>query len=332
MKKHRIRLIGIIVVPISLLYAVSFAEQGIKPPIPVGEQVVLLMRVSQVAQDRDLRNLLLQNNAVSNYLKLLNLKLSDIDGLTLFMPFDKNWFAGRGIYIPPTLPKNGAFIITGDFDPKAEFRGVKSKGWKEEKYSNKKVLWWSTGTSYYQNPKNGECLGQIPGDGLVVAGSAECIQNIYDVAGGKTPGFDDNSAYDLIYRNFNNDNTKLVSAFIVITPVMRDLIITETAPYLSPTGKSALSYINHLDDSGLSIARRGAGFHLDGYLGMDTESNSMIAAGLLQLGGGLSSLLPPDNPSRSALEDLVVSRQGRMVILQTDMTGQQFLYLLRPHK
>jgi hypothetical protein len=329
MRICRLKLIWVISTLMILWGASSQAKQIIKPPIPASEQIVVWMRVSQVSQDRYLSGLLLQNNVVSDYLKLLKLDPSKIERLTFMMPFDKDWFNGQqGGYIPSALPKNGAFVIAGDFDLKAEFRNIKSKGWKEQSYSNKKVLWWSTGTNYYRNPRSGQCLGQISGEGLVVAGSVECMRNILDVAGGKLPGLPDNSAYDLIYQDFTSDSSRLGSMFIQVTPDMRALIKDEAAAAKSLAARTAFSYVDNLNESGLSIARRGDGFLLYGYLGIDTENNSMIAAGILQLGGGLASLFPPDDPNRNVLENLDISRQGKLVILQTDITGPRLLSLL----
>jgi hypothetical protein len=309
--------------------AVALAQQTAATPIPAGAQIVLWMRADQIAQDPDLRASVLENSAVGHCLNLLSLDLAQIDRIVLFMPFDKAWVNGTKLFVPQALPKNGAIIITGSFNTKTAYQGFKSKGWKEISYSNKKLLWWSTGTSYYCDPKSGACIGQLPGGGLIAGGSENATKNVLDVAGGKAQGLTNSLAFGRLSQDFNLDNTRLLSLYVLITPEMRAIVKSDTSAIKSSTGKAAIGYIDYLEETGLSVAKAGNGFGIEGYLGMDSESNSLIVSSIIQIGGGLASLLPPNNPNRSILEKLNVSRQDKLVILQSNLTMQQLQNLMR---
>ncbi len=306
------------------------AQQTIVAPIPGNAQVVLWMRPGQVAQYPDLKTAMLGNNTLSYYLGLMNLDLANIDRLVMFMPFDKSWIKGsKTTAIPRKLPSNGAFIITGNLDNKINLQTIKSKGWKEINYSNKKLLWWSTGAAYLLNPKDGECISQLPGGGLAVGGSEEIIKSILDVAGGKAPGISTYDTFQRLSQDFSTNDSKLANMFILVTPEMRNLVKADTVQIRSSTARAALGYVDYLDEVGLSISPSGNGFLVNGYLGMDSESNALIVSSIFQIGGGLASFLPPNDPNRALLESLNISKQGKTVVLESNMTGPQLSNLLK---
>jgi hypothetical protein len=331
MKKSKIGLVGFLII-LAVLQTMSVsAQQTASAPIPSGAQIVLWMRANQVAQDPDLRATLLNNNAVARYIGLLNMDLAQIDRVVLFMPFDKAWINNNRLVIPQTLPQSGALIVTGSFNAKSKYQEFKSNGWKEIDYSNKKLLWWSTGTKFLSNPKGAECVGQLPDGSLAVGGSQQIMRGILDVAGGKAQGLQATDVSNQLSQDFASDNSKLASLYISVTPEMRSVIKADTIAIKSSTGRAAIDYVDHLDEFGLAMRMSAGSFLASGYLGMDSESNSLIVASIFQIGGGLASLLPPNDPNRAALESLDVSRSGKTVILQSNMTKQQLLGLMR-HK
>ncbi|HBC45869.1 MAG TPA: hypothetical protein DEO84_08390 [candidate division Zixibacteria bacterium] len=309
--------------------AAAPAQPTASTPIPAGAQIVFWMNAAQISQDSDLRASVLENSTVGHCLNLLSLDLAEIDRIVLFMPFDKSWVNGTKLIVPQALPKNGAIIITGSFDAKTAYQGFKAKGWKEISYSNKKLLWWSKGTSYYCDPKSGACIAQLPGGGLIAGGSEGATKNVLDVAGGKAQSFAISPTFERLSQDFNFDKTRLLSLYVLITPDMRAIVKSDTSAIKSSTGKAAIGYIDYLEETGLSVARSGNGFGIEGYLGMDSESNSLIVSSIFQIGGGLASLLPPNDPNRSILENLSVSRQGKLVILQSNLTRRQLQNLMR---
>jgi hypothetical protein len=310
----------------------ALAQQAAQLPIPSEAEIVIWMRASQVAQDPNLKGALLDNNAVGNCLKQVGLDMDQIDLVVMFMPFEKSWINGNHLFLPQSLPKNAAIIINGSFDNAVKLRSFKTIGWREEKYSNKKLLWWSTGSSYYIDPKSGQSASQLPGGGLLIGGSEEIVKSVLDVTGGKAQGFQANATYQHLSQDFSSDNSKLFSAFILVTPEMRDIIKADTVAIKSSTGRAAIGYIDHLDEAGLAATKSGIGYIINGYLGMDSESNSLIISSIFQIGGGLGSFLPPNDPNRGALESLSVSRDGKLVIVQSNLTQQQLLELINHHK
>jgi hypothetical protein len=316
----------------SMLAYPALAQQATEPPIPSGTEIVIWLRASQVAQDPALKSALLDNNAVGNYLTLMDLNLDQIDRVVMFMPFDKAWVNGTRLLLPNSLPKNAAMIINGNFEGGNQFRGLKSKGWKEQKYSNKKLLWWSTGSNYYVDPQSGRSVSPLPGGAILAGGSEEIVKRVLDVTGGKTEGIQNNITYQRLSQDFGGDNTKLFSAYVLVTPEMRNLIKADTIAIRSSTGRAAIGYIDYLDEAGVSASKSSNGYVINGYLGMDSESNSLVVSSIFQIGGGLASFLPPNDPNRSALENLNVDRNGKLVILQSNLTQQQLLGLLRHQK
>jgi hypothetical protein len=335
MKNNQIKLVFLLLTLAAVLLTSSFAlaQQAAVAPIPQNAQIVLWMRAGQAAQNPNLKTMLLENNTVSSYLGLMNLDPGKIDKVIMFMPFDKSWFKGtQAAVIPQNLPPNGAFIITGNFDNKNIFQKFKSGGWKEVNYSNKKLMWWSTGASYLLNPKNGECISLLPGGGLAIGGSENIVKSILDVAGGKTSGIAAYNTFQRLSRDFMADNSKLASMFVLVTPEMRNIVMADTAQIKSSTARAALGYVNYLDEVGFSIAQKGSGFLVDAYLGMDSESNALIVSSIFQIGGGLASFLPANDPNRALLESLNISKQGRIVILESNLTGIQLVNLLKHRK
>jgi hypothetical protein len=335
MKSNQIKLVFhlLILVAVLLTNSLTLAQQAAVAPIPQNAQIVLWMKTDQVAQNPNLKAMLLENNTVSYYLGLMNLDPAKIDKVVMFMPFDKSWFKGtRAAAIPQNLPSNGAFIITGNFDNNNIFRGFKSGGWKEVNYSNKKLMWWSTGASYLLNPKDGECISPLPGGGLAIGGSENIVKSILDVAGGKTSGIAAYNTFQRLSRDFTTDNSRLASMFVLVTPEMRNIVMADTAQIKSSTARAALGYVNYLDEIGLSIAQNGNGFLVDAYLGMDSESNALIVSSILQIGGGLVSFLPANDPNRAWLESLNISKQGKLVILESNLTRLQLTNLLKHRK
>ncbi len=283
-----------------------------------------------MAQDPQLSALLLTNSAVNRYLQLLGLEASQVDRLTFFMPFDSDWLDGHQAgHLPQALPQNAGFIVLGKFSDKVIYPNLRSRHWKETKYSNSKVLWWSTGASYYRDPEGSVCIGIIPGSRFVVTGSEKTMQDILDIAGGKSQGLAYNSTFDYVRNEFSGNNSRLASIFIAVTPEMRNLIKADTAKVRSATARAALSYVDYVNEAGFSALKGAASYTVNGYLGMDTETNALVVSSIFQFGGGFSALLPPGDPNSSILENLDVSKKGRIVILQSEMSPQQLQNLLR---
>ncbi len=326
-----IRLIPILSLLALVLQAGSvIAQQTGDTPIPSGTKVIVWMRVSQAARDPQLSAMLLTNSAVARNLELIGLEASQVDRATIFMPFDRSWLDSRQVArLPQALPPNAGFIISGNFSDKDIYPILKSKNWKEMKYANSKVLWWSTGASYYRDPGGSVCIGIIPGSRFVVTGSEKTMQDILDIAGGKSQGMASNSTYEYMRNEFDGNDSRLASIFIAVTPEMRTLIKADTVRVRSATARAALSYVDYVDEAGFSALKGAASYTLNGYLGMDTETNALVVSSIFQFGGGFAALLPPNDPNSSILENLDVSKQGRIVVLQSDISPQQLQNLLR---
>jgi hypothetical protein len=202
-------------------------------------------------------------------------------------------------------------------------------GWLKKNYSNKKLLWWSTGDSYYCNPQGGECVGYLAGDRLIVSGSEQIMKNILDVAGNKQDGMLPTNLFQSVSNDFFSDKQIVISAFANVTDQMRNSIKADTINIHSSTAKSALEYIDPLKEVGFSASGIGNGVLLKGNLGMDSQNNALVVSSLIQIGGGLANVLPQGDPNREILSSLVTSRQERIVNIQADLTRQQFLSLIK---
>ncbi len=312
-----------------ILMSVSATAQETAIPIPQGSDVVIWMRGDQVASDPDLKASVLRNRAVGRYLDLLNLALEQIDYAVLFSPFDRTWIAGGRRAASDKLPSGGAMIVAGNFDPKNKYESFKSKGWLKQDYSNKKLLWWSTGESYYRNPKGGECVGYLPGGRLVVTGSEAIMKELLDVSGKKKEGLASEGTYQRLGVDFFASPQTVMSAFVNVTAEMRSMIKADTVNLNSAAARNAIEYIDHLKESGLTAVKEGSMFMVNGYLGMDNQNNALVVASLLQIGGGLANLLPQGDPNRALLSNLTVSRQERTVTVQTPLNRQQLVNLIR---
>jgi hypothetical protein len=323
-------ILALLILPFCLSGYLYAASDNI--PIPQNTDVVIWLKSSQIASDPSLKSLLLENQAVNNYLSLLNLSLDQVDYIVLFSPFDKTWATGGGHQNKPSLPQNGAVILSGKFDSKNKYGGLKSKGWKVIDYSNKKLLWWSVGGGYYIDPKGNGCISLLPGGRLLMTGSEGVMREILDVSGGKKQGMTLTETYQNQSDSFFTNNSILISAYANVTSEMRQTILADTSYIRSSTARAAMEYINHIKELGISTSRAGHDYFLEGNLGMDSDNNALIVSSLLQIGGGLASLLPPDDPNRELLSSLAVSRVGNVVTLQARMTGNQLIGLIKSRR
>jgi hypothetical protein len=274
------------------------------------------------------------------YLSLLGLSMGDIDEAALFAPYDKAWQKDSGQSARSKLPSRAGFIVTGRIDAEARYRSIKAKGWKEERYVNKKVLWWTTGANYIRDPKSGECLAIVGENGVLVGGSDEVMKGVLDVQGGKNQGLTADSLFVTTMRSFLADPEIGASLFVIVTNEIRSVFKSHFMSEQSGSGKQGVDviaalaeYSGHLEEFGLSIKKSNGDYLLKGSFQLDSADRAMMLAGIIQLASGMSGLLPGNELDRVMLSSLRVSRLGKIVGLESRLTQNQLLDILsKPRK
>jgi hypothetical protein len=265
---------------------------------------------------------------MSQYLDLLNLSIEQIDYAAIFMPYDPAWMNRFTQGYINTLPSDGAMIIQGKFDPESKYGELKSGKWKESKYVNKKVLWWSTGENFLRNPAGQECLARLGDDKLLVSGSEDLIKGVLDVAGHKSAGLESMGVFNDIYHDFFENDHTMASVFVKASEKLRENIRRNAGDAGSALVSTAMQYIENVHEAALSVSMGAEYYSLDGYLGMDSGNNAMIIAAALQVGGGLAGMLADNNPHRKILESLTVTRSERNLRLHSRMSKRQLRELM----
>jgi hypothetical protein len=326
MPRYKLLILNLIIVllitPIKTVLAAGPAL-----PIPAQVDFVVWSRGRQMALDPQLKSSIVGNRVVDRYLEMLSLTVEQIDYAVLFTPFDKNLIL-RGETID-RLPAEGGLIISTNSDLEEKLRNLRARGWKLVEYSNKKLLWWSTGEKYYKEALSGECVAVLPGGALALAGSEAFMKNILDVSGNKQQGLASTGAYQMINDEFFSNELTAAGIFVGVTDDLRSMIKADTIFSNSPTVKAAIEYIDHLTEGGVSAIGGGNDYHLKGYAMMDSDNNALVVSSLLQIGGGLANLLPKSDPNRSTLADMSVTRNARIVKINTNFSKQQLLNLLK---
>jgi len=296
-------------------------------PIPQKAEIIIWLNGARLAADSDLKNALLGSQAIDRYLNLVSLSIGEIDYAVLFMPFSKSLISSRGTI--DRLPANAALVMKSNGDWKTIYKSFKSRGWKESDYSNKKVLWWSTGETFFREPKSGECVALLQDGTLAFAGSDAFMKELLDVSGGKQPGLPVSGAFQIVNDAFFSNSQATLGFYSQSTNEMRFLIKADTSVIRSEAARAALEYVDHVSEAGALAVKSGDSYQLNGLVGMDSDNNALVVSSLLQLGGGLANLLPKDDPNRSALSNMTVTRDGHIVRLSTAMTKRQIIGLIR---
>ncbi len=321
-------LIALGIVALLLFSAISLNAAQLDLPMPRGTEVVLLIRPELLSSEIQLMDWVSQSQAVGHYLELMGVTFDQVEYAAIFMPYDPAWLDRVDKRAANTLPPTGAMIIKGKFDLSAKYKEIKSSGWKEEKYASRKLLWWSTGETYLDNPSGQECLAMLANDRLLIAGSTESMKGVLDVAGAKAPGVESMGVFPSISQDFFENNLAMASVFVKVTDDLRQKIKTDVGGQQSAMIKSAISYVDNTQEAALSVIQGTGNYLLDGYLGMDSGNNAMVVTSVLQASGGLASLLPRDNPGRDIVESLAVTRTERIIRLQSNLTHERFAQLL----
>jgi len=315
-----------------LLSLVGAGAGEFDPPFPRDTEIIFWSRPDLIASDLELGSAVTHSQFVNYYLSLLKLSIGDVDFAAIFMPYDQEWLDKSSTGKATTLPPNGSLIIKGKFDPLNKYKALKAAGWDEDKYTNKKLLWWSIGENYLKSPSSAECVTQLGVDMLLISGSQRTLKGVLDVAGNKAPGIEQLPVFTDISRDFMANDLTLAGFFVKANSQIRQKIHANMGDSPSPMVKTALQYVDNVQESALSIVRAGNNYLLDGYLGMNSGNNAMVVASVLQLGGSLASLLPEDDPNRETLQNLTISRNERTIKLHSQMTKAQLRGLFNNSK
>ena len=316
-----------------LIYSDSIAAPPINSiPVPQETLVVFWVRPSQVANDPQLKALTSDLAIIFRNLQTIGLSPENVDEAVLFAPFNMGWMDGSGGGFPRSLSSDGGLILKGKFNADSKYRDLKSKGWKENQFDKKKVLFWTTGETSLCAPDGNECMAALVGDRLVIGGSPDVVKNVLNVANGKTPGLDSDPFYQGFSEQFMGNSNMAISLFTIVTDQMRAMIKPPTAADDSSSASSRAaiaaitalkSYSSHVKELGLSVSTSAGGYQVGGTLAFDDESSAALVSSLLQLGGGLVNFLPPNEPARAVLAGLQISRDGALLNLQSTVTRQQ---------
>ena len=307
---------------------IALSAAGLDQALPQNTEVILWLRPQLISDDAQFSNLLSQSQLVGHYLDLLDISLKQVEYAAMFMPYDPAWMdnASHGAY--DNLPAPAAMIIKGAFDPSAKYRQVKSSGWREDKHANKKLLWWSTGETYLRNATGREYLAKLGNDRLLIAGSEDSMKGVLDVVGDKMTGIESMGVFQDISLAFFENDQVMASAFIKVNEDLRQMIKDDIGEQQSAMIRTAIGYVDNVDETALSIIRGSGNYLLEGYLGMDSGNNAMVVTSVLQAGGSLAGLLPRNAPGHAALENLTVTRTERIVKVQSFMAHAQLNDLL----
>ncbi|OGC90795.1 MAG: hypothetical protein A2W25_12730 [candidate division Zixibacteria bacterium RBG_16_53_22] len=297
-------------------------------PFPLNTEIVFWLRPQLISNDANLTNLFAQSKLVRHYLDLIGLSTNHVDYAAVFMPHDQVWMTRITNGAIENLPASAAMIIKGAFDPAAKYKHVKSSGWREEKYANKKLLWWSTGVAYLKQASGGECMARLGNDKLLIAGSEESLKGVLDVAGDKTTGIESMGVMQDISSGFFENDLAMSAAFIKVTDDFRQMVKAGIGEQQSAMIRTAIGYVDNVDEMAISVINGPGNYLFDAYLGMDSGNNAIIVTSVLQAGGGMAGLLPEDAPGRATLENLTATRSGRIVKVQSRMPHDQLYQLL----
>jgi hypothetical protein len=320
-------LISLILLSVFVTSIVYAQTPSANIPIPQNCDVVIWLNGQNLASDTDLEHALIGNQAIDRYLNLVSMSLGEIEYAVLFMPFSKSLVTGRTSL--GRLPANSGLVMKSFGDWKTIYKSFKTRGWKASDYSNKKVLWWSTGETYFSDPKTGECVALLQNGTLAFAGSESFMRQLLDVSGGKQQGLPIGGGYQVINDGFFSNPRASLACYAKANSEMRSVILADTASIKSETAKGALEYVDHISELGINAVKNPESYQLNGILGMDSDNNALVVSSLLQLGGGLANLLPQNDPNRAALSNMTVSRDGHLVKLSTSMTKRQIIGLIR---
>jgi len=322
------RIITISLLALTIITGVATAQTP-SPiiPIPQNCEVIIWLNGATLAADSDLEHALIGNQAIDRYLNLVSMSLGELEYAVLFMPFSKSLVKGRASL--GRLPADCGLVMKSFGDWKTIYKSFKTRGWKESDYSNKKVLWWSTGESYFSDPKTGECVALLQNGALAFAGSESFMRQVLDVSGGKLQGLAISGTYQIVNDAFFSQARSSIGFYAKANREMRAVILADTSAINSETAKAALEYIDHVSELGINSFKSADNYQLNGLLGMDSDNNALIVSSLLQLGGGMANLLPKDDPNRSSLSNMTVDRDGHIVKLTTSMTKKQIISLIR---
>lgn len=281
-----------------------------KKLLPKRPNVLLFLKINQIAKDRDLSRAL-NLRELERELAKSNIALGEVKRTVVFMDSSSKKYLGM--------------ILERD-NTKSKIQLPKGR-WRKERYSR---------DDYYYNSASDECIASI-GSRTLVFGTEEAVKDVLDVYRGRAESQDLQPTYKELTESIKRVSPPVTGYFIISQRVLdmqrAGLEAAKTVLNFLDLGifSAILRKISLVEGFRISIEHQGNVFPTEMLCLMESEKAASLISGSINLLKSISSAVPKgemraqQKQSFKAFESMKVSRESRALKIKMTIPRSEFL-------
>jgi hypothetical protein len=302
------------------LYDINSAfSQNVELPLPEESNFIILARPALLSENEPLSELFPAITALPQLIIHLGLEPKKITGMTGFFQLDTlgiRKIRTEGFIRPG---KNDGYMIVGDFKIKNVFKILKSKGWIEKDFPEKKLLWWSTGT-FLLNENSGIFMTEFGDSKILIGGSEEVLRKMMDIKMQKRPGKIKSHVLDDLITKFNLSGSHEAGLYLEMTPEALTALKRELQSNINRHRwlGTISQNLNQIKECRAEISSADETSHYNFNALMSSPNSAAFISGLVNVTKGmLNGLFPENERADELLQNLEASSNESTLNLQS---------------
>lgn len=292
----------------------SSGSRSLLKMAPADSLAVLTVNWKTVSRDEDLKRMVKGADAERLFAQL-NIASGSVNDLAVFGEAENSPDAIQGM------------ILRGSFKNDEVLAGLKTRGWQEESYQDRKI---------FSNPSDGSCLLALTRNVLVL-GTRAGVEGAAKAARRPADSFAANSTYQKLSSHIDDEKFP-IAMMLAIPQTAQDaastaLDISSAVMDLAGVGPlgELLNKIGYARGVGCVISRKGDAFPVQLTAIMKDENAATFVSGALNLMKGLTKMVPQRNLSPTdqeafqSLQSLSINRVREIISLKMTMTRKDLL-------